>query len=221
MASNPATHSRVDTPSEPTTPIRLLKRDKQAAERRRQLVRAAGALIEEGGVEYVTIPRVSTRAGCTRTLVYRYFASREEILFQALSDYFERLDQHMPEADQRAAVRALTNEPEGAVAISELIGISWDAMQAAGMGGAILRSTPQHSPAMQALIDESRNRHERRFSEPLCEAGLSEFEAAAAIDSMIATFVRLALRARAGEISRKTAIDIHTRATVGLIGGLL
>ena len=69
-----------DVSSEP----RLPSRREQAAERRRQLVRVASRLIEEGGVESLTLPGTSERAGCARTLVYRYFASREDLLMAVL-----------------------------------------------------------------------------------------------------------------------------------------
>ena len=198
-------------------------RDEQAGERRRQLVRIASDLIEEGGVDAVTLPRVTERAGCARTLVYRYFASREELLVGVLQDYFERLDARIPESEQRAALSALLASPAGPDpgAVRELVVLFWDVQVAAGLGGAILRTTPRLNAQVEALVDRSRQTYERRVSEPLRAAGLGETEARVAIDSMIASFVGLALRWRAGEIERAEAIDVHARATVGLVRGLL
>jgi AcrR family transcriptional regulator len=205
------------------TTAAIPSRDEQAGERRRQLVRIASDLIEEGGVDAVTLPRVTERAGCARTLVYRYFASREELLVAVLRDYFERLDARLPEAEQRAAVAALVSSPAGVDhgAVRELVALFWDVQVAAGLGGAILRTTPRLNPQIEALVDESRRTYERRVTDPLRDAGLGEAEARVAIDSMIASFVGLALRWRAGEIDRGSAIDVHARATVGLVRGLL
>ena len=198
-------------------------RDEQAGERRRQLVRIASDLIEEGGVDAVTLPRVTERAGCARTLVYRYFASREELLVGVLQDYFERLDARLPEAEQRATLASLLAAPAGPdpAALRELVALFWDVQVAAGLGGAILRTTPRLNPQVEALVDRSRQTYERRVTDPLRAAGLGEAEARVAIDSMIASFVGLALRWRAGEIERAEAIDVHARATVGLVRGLL
>jgi AcrR family transcriptional regulator len=201
----------------------LPPRDEQATERRRQLVRIASDLIERGGVDHVTLPRVTEVAGCARTLVYRYFASREALLAGVLDDYFERLDARVPEAAQRAAAAALADASGRARpdAVYEMVEMLWDVQTAAGFGGAILRATPHLSPSLRALVDASHARQERRFTEPLRAAGLSADEARVALDAMIASFVGLALRARSGALRRADAIDIHARATVGLIRGLL
>lgn len=201
----------------------LPPRDEQAGERRRQLLRIASDLIEESGADAVTLPRVAERAGCARTLVYHYFASREELLVAVLQDYFERLDARMPVPDQRAALDAFLARIADADQrpIRELIALLWDVQIAAGLGGAILRATPRLNPQLAALVDESRRTYERRITDPLRAAGLSATDAQVAVDSMIASFVGLALRWKAGKIGREAAIDVHTRATVGIVRGLL
>jgi AcrR family transcriptional regulator len=202
---------------------RLPSRREQAAERRRQLVEVASRLIEEGGVESLTLPGTSERAGCARTLVYRYFTSREDLLMAVLESYFDRLDGWLSEPEQRRAVGDLVgaDEPGDPDAMRSLVAFCWDALTAAGLGGAILRATPMHTPRLRTLVAESRCRLERRFTDPLCAAGLSPLEAETAVDAMIAGFVGLAVRAREGEISRSSGIDLHARTCAGLIGGLL
>lgn len=201
----------------------LPPRDEQAGERRRQLVRIASDLIEEGGADAVTLPRVAERAGCARTLVYHYFASREELLVAVLQDYFERLDARMPVTDQRAALDSFLAHIADVdqTPIRDLIALLWDVQIAAGLGGAILRATPRLNPQLAALVDESRRTYERRITDPLRAVGLSATDAQVAVDSMIASFVGLALRWKAGKIGREAAIDVHARATVGIVRGLL
>lgn len=201
----------------------LPPRDEQAGERRRQLVHIASDLIEEAGVDAVTLPRVTERAGCARTLVYHYFASREELLVAVLRDYFERLDARMPVEDQRAALDSFLARigDDDQSPIRELIALFWDVQVVAGLGGAILRATPRLNPQLAALVEESRRTYERRITDPLRKAGLSATEAQVALDSMIASFVGLALRWKAGKIGRDAAIDVHASATVGIVRGLL
>jgi AcrR family transcriptional regulator len=203
--------------------VALLPRVEQAGERRRQLLQIASELVERGGVDACTLSEVTARAGCARTLVYRYFASREELLIGVIHDYFERLDERLSDSEQRSAVAEVVAESRrGApVAAHGLVALFWDVQVAAGLGGAILRTSPFLSAEMQSLVEASRERFERRYTEPLRAAGLSEHEARVALDSMITSFVSLSLRARAGEITRAKAIDIHSRATVGLLRGLL
>ncbi|HZR83991.1 MAG TPA: TetR/AcrR family transcriptional regulator [Candidatus Binatia bacterium] len=201
----------------------LPARDEQAAERRRQLVRIASDLIEEAGIDAVTLARVTRRARCARTLVYRYFASRQELLAGVLQDYFERLDARLPERDQRAAASRFVaasrrGDPD---AIAGVVRIFWEVQVAAGLGGAILRAMPPPTRQIRALLDASRERYERRVTDPLRAAGLSATESRLAVDVMIASFVGLALRWRAGEIAADDAIEIHARATLGLLQGLL
>jgi len=224
MASDEATR-RASTDSAATRPASrppFPARDAQARERRRQLVTIARDLLEREGIGAVTLPRVTELAGCTRTLAYRYFASRDELFAAIVQDYFERLDAALPEAEQRTAIAAfvqscLGDQPDDARALLALL---WDAQMAVGFGGAVLRATPIVSPRLRVLIEDLRARYEGRFTDPLRDAGLSPDAARIAVDAMIASFVGLALRARAGEIERDEAIAIHTRATVGLIRGL-
>ena len=88
---------------------------------------------------------------------------------------------------------------------------------AAGLGGAILRTALRVNPQVDALIAHSRRTGERRITDGLRAAGLGALEAQVAIDAMIASFVGLALRWKAGEISRAKAIDAHARVTAGLV----
>lgn len=197
----------------------LPSRDEQAQERRRQLVRIASDLIEEGGLDAVTLPRVTERAGCARTLVYRYFASREELLAGVLQDYVERLDERLPVKELRIALDgALADVRRGDLtAVRDLVEVFWEVQMAAGLGGAILRTALRVNPQVDALIAHSRRTGERRITDGLRASGLGALEAQVAIDAMIASFVGLALRWKAGEISRTKAIDVHARVTAGLV----
>ncbi|MDQ3589338.1 MAG: TetR/AcrR family transcriptional regulator [Chloroflexota bacterium] len=60
------------------------KRERQAEERRNQLVDAALRLFAEKGFEKTTIKDLSEAVGVAQGLIYHYFDSKEELLFAAV-----------------------------------------------------------------------------------------------------------------------------------------
>lgn len=59
---------------------RVATRAETAAATRRSLLEAAGALLDLGGVEAVTLREVGARAGVSRSAAYRHFADKESLL---------------------------------------------------------------------------------------------------------------------------------------------
>jgi AcrR family transcriptional regulator len=55
-------------------------RSESAAATRRALIEAAGALLDLGGVEAVTLREVGARSGVSRSAAYRHFADKESLL---------------------------------------------------------------------------------------------------------------------------------------------
>lgn len=73
-------------------------RAESAAATRRALLEAAGALLDLGGVEAVTLREVGARAGVSRSAAYRHFADKESLLavlatnaLSELGDFLEAL----------------------------------------------------------------------------------------------------------------------------------
>jgi AcrR family transcriptional regulator len=58
----------------------------QKQQRRRELLAAARALLQEGGVEAVSLSAIARVAGAAKSNVYRYFEGREAILLEILVD---------------------------------------------------------------------------------------------------------------------------------------
>jgi AcrR family transcriptional regulator len=56
----------------------------QSEQTRRSLLEAAAALLEEGGIEVLTLPEVARRAGVTAPTAYRYFPKLEDLLAAVL-----------------------------------------------------------------------------------------------------------------------------------------
>ena len=67
---------------------------------REALLRAAAGLLEERGVNGVTLRAVGERAGVSRQAPYRHFADKEELLSVVAAGYFRRLGVEMAEAGE-------------------------------------------------------------------------------------------------------------------------
>jgi AcrR family transcriptional regulator len=60
--------------------LRMARRSETAAATRRSLLDAAGALLDVGGVDAVTLREVGARAGVSRSAAYRHFADKDALL---------------------------------------------------------------------------------------------------------------------------------------------
>lgn len=74
-------------------PFKRARSPQAKARRAGDLLKAAAAILDQQGVEEVTLTRIAARAGVVKSNVYRYFESREEILLRVLlSDLALMLD---------------------------------------------------------------------------------------------------------------------------------
>ena len=120
------------------------------AKRRKKVMDAAVRLAAQGGLEAVQIRDVVARTGVSSATIYRYFASKEELLVAAL-------------ADQRFALRQLLGDaqPTGSTAaerVISLLGTPTAALTAgprltAAMIQAITSGAPGVPPLLAAIRD--------------------------------------------------------------------
>lgn len=68
----------------PSPSFHRARQPAQKAQRRQQLLDAAAHLLDEGGLEAVSLSAIARAAGLAKSNVYRYFESREEILLELL-----------------------------------------------------------------------------------------------------------------------------------------
>src|SRR3954452_12664660 len=61
-------------------------------DRERELVRATRALFDERGMQDAPIEEIARAVGIARGLVYRHFASKEELFVLTVTDYLDELD---------------------------------------------------------------------------------------------------------------------------------
>src|SRR3954466_6176551 len=62
------------------------------ADRERELVRATRALFDERGMQDAPIEEIARAVGIARGLIYRQFASKEELFVLTVTDYLDELD---------------------------------------------------------------------------------------------------------------------------------
>jgi AcrR family transcriptional regulator len=183
--------------------------------RRRQLVRAAALVIEQEGIDAMRMPRVAEVAGCTRTLVYHYFPSREDLFYAVISEFYERLEQRIAPDVQMAQMQSL-GDPSSARSLLEAI---WDVTEETGLAGLILYASPRLGMQLGAQLDPESERFEARWLGPLTAAGLGEIEASLVLRSAGALLMELMDRRSRGEIDRARAIGIGHQALISLIAG--
>jgi AcrR family transcriptional regulator len=81
-------------------------RSETAAATRQSLLDAAGALLDTGGPEVVTLREVGARAGVSRSAPYRHFADKETLLTVLATNAWSEL------ADALEGLAASRDEPE-------------------------------------------------------------------------------------------------------------
>ena len=69
----------------------MVSRQESAAVTRRDLLAAAGALLDEGGPEAVTLREVGARAGVSRSAPYRHFADKAQLLAAVASEAWQEI----------------------------------------------------------------------------------------------------------------------------------
>jgi AcrR family transcriptional regulator len=185
--------------------------------RRQQLLRAAAFLIETEGTDAMRIPRVAELAGCARTLVYRYFPSREDLFVAVIEEFYENLGQRLSPNAAAAGMRSLTDRD----AARPLLEAIWDSITEVGAAGLILYASPRLGVELADRFAEVSEQQHALWLEPLRERGLTEIEAALVSRSAAAMLTEFIARSRSGEITRDEALDLGQCALAGMIEGFL
>jgi AcrR family transcriptional regulator len=191
--------------------------------RRRQLLEVAAHLVESEGPDAVRMPRVAELAGCARTLVYRYFPQREDLLAGIAADFYARLNARIGAEEHALGIAALADpDTERAWSRSRaVLEATWDAVDDLGPGGLVLARSALAAPKARGRQRSGTGRElERRWFGPLREQGLSEPACAVALEAAIALTHALLMQHRAGALARDQAIALGFRALHSLIDGL-
>ena len=192
--------------------------------RRRQLVRAAAHIVEFEGLHALRMPRVAELAGCTRTLVYRYFPSTDELLIAVASEYYAALEERL---DHKAQLRAVQRRRDGPrpsedafEATLTMLDCVFDVVTELGLAGLMLRGSSHLSEATRTYLTQRSESLSAHWIEPVRRTGLSPLHAALIAEAGIALLVDLVHRWQRDEISRDQAMALSRTCFVGLIRAL-
>jgi AcrR family transcriptional regulator len=184
--------------------------------RRAQLVAAAAFVIESEGLDALRMPRVAELAGCARTLVYRYFPRREDLLAAVTAEFDERLALRLDPDAQAAGMRRLADRD----AARPLLEAIWDVVAELGTAGLILHASPRLGADAEGGLGAVWSRFDERWIAPLRESGLGEVEASLVARSAVALLVELHQRSRRGEVTREQALALGQRALAAMVSAL-
>jgi AcrR family transcriptional regulator len=184
--------------------------------RRNQLLDVAAAIIEKEGVEALRPARLAELAGCARTLVYRYFPRRVDLLIGVTASFYEHLDERLSRVDQVLAIsgRDLAATRKLHVAI-------WDLIEEMGTAAPILRASPEFSEDFAAYLQTVRARYDSRWLEGYVALGASPTQASILNEIAISTTKTLAHYWLRGEISRDEAVEMGTRTQYATVRATL
>jgi AcrR family transcriptional regulator len=183
-------------------------------ERRRDLLRVAGDLLSEAGVDGLQFGEIAAAAGVTRPLVYRFFPTRRALILAVLEDYAADLTERFG----RGAMRSIPgSNPEVARVFVEAV---CDTIEARGAGPWHLLDSKGPDPEIaqrgQEIIDRLMAPWRHRLREV---TGVSERESLT-LARMIVAAGRAALDLWCvGALSREEAVRDTTRGVSGLVEG--
>ncbi|MBW2269539.1 MAG: TetR/AcrR family transcriptional regulator [Deltaproteobacteria bacterium] len=188
--------------------------------RKRQLVRAAAHIVEFEGLDALRMPRVAELAGCTRTLIYRYFPGRDDLLIAVAAEYYSALDERLDQEAQKNAAQGIP-PPQDALEITlTTLDIVFEVVTELGLAGLMLRSSAHLSEGMREYLARRSEHFSARWVEPMRRSGLSGLRMALFAEASIALLIELVHRWQHEEILREEAMALCRSACIGLLSGL-
>lgn len=191
----------------------------QGERRRAQLVAVTAHLIVTAGVDSVSHSNVAEAAGCTRTLVYHYFPTRESLLQAVPAAYANVYSERISTDEAAETIRAAKATPHGeapasTLRLEERMWLEEDWNQAAlELRLALLVLVTDRDVARRLHGDDHALEPltNSELAEPLRELGFTEIEIAIVRDTMLAGYYRAVVAALDGSITRVEAIELTAR----------
>jgi AcrR family transcriptional regulator len=174
--------------------FRLPSQAEQATLRRKQLIAVVAHLVVTRGIAEVTHASVAEVAGCARSLVYRYFPRREDLLFGVLSAFEDELNELFEDPRETVdGILALKDARPGYVPPAtqtfheKLWGPhAWDRSE---LGFRLACVILMRDSSLRAVVGEHDTELERtmreRLLDPLESLGLTSVESWIVVDSML------------------------------------
>jgi AcrR family transcriptional regulator len=183
-------------------------------ERRRDLLRVAGDLLSEAGVDGLHFAEIAAAAGVTRPLVYRFFPTRRALILAVLEDYAAELTERFG----RGAMRSIPgSNPEVARVFVEAV---CDTIEARGAGPWHLLDSKGPDPEIAHRGQEIIDRIMAPWRVRLREVTRVSERQSLTLARMIVAAGRAALDLWcAGALSREEAVRDATRGVSALVEG--
>jgi AcrR family transcriptional regulator len=186
-----------------------------AGDRRAGLLACAADLLDEGGAPAVTMDAVATRAQVSRTLVYKHFANRDELL--------AGLWRREAAAVDRAVSEALVDVDDFESIVRISLEAVIDAVKRHGSLGIPLLRGELFGPEVKQEQQARRRRVRAWYVDRVIDGfGLARAEADiatsiffAGLDSMLADW-----RADPDRVDQQTLVDTYVRLVVGGLRGI-
>ncbi len=196
--------------------FRLESPAEQAARRRAQLIRAVAHLVVTQGVNAVTHASVAKIAGCARSLVYRYFPQREDLLYSLLSTFEAELSERFVFEDEIAGLLSMKDVRPGYVpaATRDFIDKLWKeedwerSRLEFRLASVILMRHSGLTTALGAHSIELQQSMQRRFLGPLQRLGLTTVEAGIVVDAMFSVMHHVTKATLEGEMTPDEALEL-------------
>jgi AcrR family transcriptional regulator len=188
----------------------------QAAQRRAQLTRVVAHLVVTRGVDAVSHASVAEVAGCARSLVYRYFPARADLLYSLLAAFEAELDERFSFEDVLSGVVAVKDVRPGHVpaARREFLDRLWTADDWSRpaiefrLACVILMRDSSLNTVLGPHRVELQESMQRRLLGPLESLGLTTMQAWIVVDSMLSVMHHAIRAVWDGEVQPADAIEL-------------
>lgn len=190
----------------------------QAARRRAQLTRVVAHLVVTQGVDAVSHASVAELAGCARSLVYRYFPQRADLLYALLAAFEEELNQRFTFDDVIAGVLGKKDDRPDEVSVErrEFVERLWAPEDWESptlefrLACVILMRDSSLNTVLGSHRIELQESMERRLIGPLQSLGLTQIEARIVVDAMLSVMHHVTRAVWAGEATPDEAVELLT-----------
>lgn len=204
--------------------------ESQGTRRRAQLIRAAAHVIATEGLKACDHARVSELTGTTRSLVYKYFPKREDMLFGVTQAAEEWRNQHAdPKIVERGIMGLVEGIDKGGYSANSTKWVNHYVEHPDIASGGRDFSIAAITIARAVLVEDILGKHTEAFKhriesiwlEPFRRSGLGDIEAQAATACMLALIHHMQLRGLAGEIDPQQSRDLFLKMAHGIVRSLL
>jgi AcrR family transcriptional regulator len=191
----------------------------QAERRRASLVAATAHVVATQSMDAVSHASVASVAKCARTLIYRYFPQREDLLFAVVEAYREERAKRITVADVEAWLTGLTKARgrRTPAAVGSYLERLWRPedwvpnVLEFRLAVVTLVRDPRLPEMLGGHADNHRHARDMYLTNPLVGIGLTRLQAAIVAEVMLAVEQQMCRAGLAGEVTREEALELFVQ----------